>query len=243
MLQRLTDRYGVRQSYPVIRGVFWSNLMNVGVHAVRGFFTGLALLALLSASKAPSVLASPRPGVSLIANGGFELPSLTASPPPHFGKYALVDLPYYVYPALTKGKSIVNTWVYQGASGIINATSPSNPWYGITPPTGYAGDQYGFIQSLGVASHSFTVTVAGDYLITWLDAGRPDGSMYDGNQTYNVVLSGNVLSTFQTTSSQNFTQESLPVTLTEGTYVLAFQGTTTSDHTAFIDAVRVSKAK
>jgi hypothetical protein len=182
---------------------------------------------------------------NLVKNGDFEAPSLTASPPPHFNKKATVDLPYYVRPA---GK--ISSWTYtrtraRTGAGILNTTANPNPWYGDASPTGYSGVQYVFLQSADNIYQDFKVEFPRTYKVSWLDAGRPAGGNYDGNQTYQLVVNGAVEGTFQTTSGQNFAQRSVEVTLSEGTNRIAFFGMPPDDkdHTAFLDAVSVSPAR
>jgi hypothetical protein len=173
---------------------------------------------------------------NLLKNGSFEKPSLTADPPPHFGKKAILDLPYYVRPF---GKSA--SWLYPTGAGILNTTATPNPW-GDPLPSGYSGLQFAFLQGLENISQSFTVETPGVYQVAWFDAGRPDGGAWDGNQTYEVLLNGAVAGTFNTTSGQNFTPESVQVTLPAGTNVIEFLGASTvsGDHTAFLDVVSVT---
>ncbi len=173
---------------------------------------------------------------NLLKNGDFEAPSLTANPPPHFGKKADVVLPYYVRPY---GKS--DSWSYPDGDGFLNTTTSGNPWYNGALPTGFSGVQFAFLQNSTTITQTFKVKTAGTYQVAWLDAGRPDGGSFDGNQGYALLLNGVNEGNFQTTSGQNFTPESVQVLLAAGTNVISFVGMPPdgNDHTAFLDAVSV----
>jgi hypothetical protein len=184
-----------------------------------------------------------------ILNGSFESPVI--APP------AYPAAPNnYIYPSFgfvtpqTLGDrtfSVPSTagGVFNG-SGIINASGASN-WWGPEPkPTGYDGNQFGFIQTGGSLSQTFTAPFTGQFNASWLEASRNDHSLlhpdatFDGTQSYQVLLDSLVIGTFSTLSAQNFQSEtSLSFGLIGGnSYTLTFQGTTTSgDHTAYIDRI------
>lgn len=160
---------------------------------------------------------------TVIANGSFESPT-TAASPNSSGSYA--------YPGVT-----IDSWTYMGDAGLIDAVN-GTPWFGGTPPQGYDGAQYAFVQVTGSISQSFT-TGAGLFRASWLEASRP-ALCCGGNQTYNVTLDNVVLDSFTTHSGQQFQSRSVlgPV-VTGGQHTLAFVGLNPlgGDNTAFIDNV------
>ena len=105
-----------------------------------------------------------------------------------------------------------------------------------------------FLEASGAFSRSFTVSTSATYRLTWWDAGRPagsyGGSVWGGNQTYTVKINSAVVATVSTTSGQAFTRRtSAPFTLSSGTsYTVTFQGSTTTDESAFIDSVALALA-
>ncbi len=200
-------------------------------------FTACLITSIAALGFGQGAVAAPK---NLLKNGDFEAPSLTANPPPHFGKKADVVLPYYVRPY---GKS--DSWAYPGSGfpggGFLNTTTIGNPWYNGALPTGFSGVQFAFLQNSTIISQTFNVKTAGTYQVAWLDAGRPDGGSFDGNEGYALVLNGVNEGNFQTTSGQNFTPESVQVPLAAGINAISFFGMPRNghDHTAFLDAVSV----
>jgi hypothetical protein len=182
------------------------------------------LAALLAAGLAPDDASA----TELIANGGFEAPA-TASAPGSYGSYA--------YPEGTLGG-----WTFQGA-GLIDAVS-ATPWFGGNPPQGYAGQQYGFVQSTGTLSQVFTADVAGVLALSWLEGSRPFmyGGCCNGDQSYEVWLDTTLLGSFSTASGQDFLARSLdgPVLTAGSSYTLRFKGLSTGDNTVFLDNVSAS---
>jgi hypothetical protein len=184
-----------------------------------------------------------------LLNGSFESPVI--APPTYPG--APLN---YVYPSFgfltpqTLGNwtfSVPSTagGVFNG-SGIINASGTS-AWWGPAPkPTGFDGDQFGFVQTGGSFSQTFTAPFTGQFNVSWLEASRNDHSLlnplatFDGTQSYQVLLDSLVIGTFSTLSAQNFQAEASSSFMLVGgsSYNLIFQGTTTSgDHTAYIDRI------
>jgi hypothetical protein len=121
-------------------------------------------------------------------------------------------------------------------TGIQNETNTA--WPGLPTPD---GSKYGFVQSQGVLTQTFTANQSGTFELTWLNAGRPNNLFagIGGDQSYDVLLNNLLLGTFSTTSGEPFTaQTSSPFDLVSGqTYTLSFNGRSTSDNTAYIDAV------
>jgi len=192
---------------------------------MRTFMSTLAIAAVAGGFIGGPAQASVIPAhPDLIINGGFEAPNLGAS--------------NYVYP-----QTLLDSWTFDGGAGIINASGPS-AWYPDSPsPSGFAGNQYGFVQRTGTLSQSFNG--GGNVNIRWLDAGRPFtpsyGNCCNGDQTYQVKLDGALLGTFNTVSGQKFTAESaFSANLGAGTHTLSFLGQVNADETAFLDQVSVT---
>ena len=186
--------------------------------SIRRFLTtaalGAAMLAAASAAQASE----------LIVNGGFEAPT-TADAPGSSGSYA--------YPGVT-----IDSWTYLGAAGVIDAVA-GTPWFFGTPPQGYEGAQYGFIQGDGSVSQTFS-TGDGLFRLSWLEAARPSTGCCNGDQTYDVMLDNQLLGSFSTFSGQQFVARSLVgPTLEAGQHTLSFVGTDLvgGDNTAFLDHV------
>ncbi|MCW7539495.1 PEP-CTERM sorting domain-containing protein [Aquabacterium sp. A7-Y] len=83
-------------------------------------------------------------------------------------------------------------------------------------------------------SQTFTVSSAGEYRISWLDAGAQDADAVPGRYygvtpdaaglRYQVSLGGSVLGQFATTLGQDFTSHSFTAQLAPGSYTLSFTG-------------------
>jgi hypothetical protein len=161
-----------------------------------------------------------------IVNGGFETGTLAGG-----------SAPAFYYPA-----GSFEGWTFSGA-GIIDASIAYNPWWNgaASGPTGYAGNRYGFVQTTGSLSQTFTASNSGLASLSWLEGARPWNGSSNGDQTYQVLLGTTLLGTFSTTSGQNFELEALNMgSLVQGTsYTLTFQGTDTlgGDNTAFLDQI------
>ena len=174
--------------------------------------------------------------INLLTNGSFEAPALGTTP--------------YVYPgnpnpSLSGGySSTENNWTY-GGSALVNTSVGFNAWYSpSSPPAGYDGSQFAALQGDSTLTQIFTAPSAGLADISWLSAGRPNFDLIGGDQTYNVLLNGNLIGSFTTTDDEAFTSELRSGTLVAGTNTLSFVGTDltklASDQTAFIDNVSVT---
>ena len=167
----------------------------------------------------------------MLTNGSFESPAL--------GSTAYV-YPGNANPALSGGyAATVDAWTY-GGSALVNTSVGSNAWYGGTAPAGYDGLQFAALQATSSLSQTFDSPLASSAEITWLDAGRPDFGSVAGDQSYDVLLNGNVLGTFSTVSGQAFTLETTTADLLAGSNILSFVGLSTADQTAFIDRASVN---
>jgi hypothetical protein len=161
----------------------------------------------------------------LITNGGFETPT-TATAPNSQGSYA--------YPATTVGG-----WTFTGDTGLIDGVDAID-WFAASPPQGFSGQQYGFVQMQGILSQTFTADISGTLVLNWLEGSRPDLVFYTGNQTYDVKLNGVVLGNFSSLTGQDFLARSIvgPAVVAGTSYTLAFVGVSTlGDATVFLDDV------
>ncbi len=187
-----------------------------------------------AAALAVAATATPAFAANILADGGFE----------------------------AQGTASTSNYCYFGFSSAGNPACQGGPWSGPVPPFGGSGLQfegngawpglatpdgtrYGFIQLTGSLSQNFTPTQSGNYLLSWLDAGRPFGCC-GGNQLYFAVIDDGtnlapLLYQGSTTTGQAWTarQADFAVTLNAGTaYRLTFQGLErVTDQTSFIDAV------
>jgi hypothetical protein len=167
---------------------------------------------------------------NLIANGDFEDPALKTNPLPKQPQNN------YVYPNQT-----VANWTYVGGSGLIDTSQGSNAWYGNNSPTGFSGNQYAFVQDSGALSQTFNSTLAGLTTFSWLEGSRPDQVCCNGNQTYEVLLNGNVIYTNTTPNGQSFLARTATGVLNTGDNTLEFLGVTQNpDSTVFLDNVAVA---
>lgn len=169
------------------------------------------------------VLAAPVAASQQLIGGDFEAPVIGGS---------------FVYP----GPGTLNGWNYTG-SGLINGFT-GTPWFGGSPPQGFGGNQYGFVQGLGSLSQSFVATATGLLTLNWLEGARPAMSSWNGAQTYDVMLGAAAVGQFSSVSGQNFAARSLLLgAVTAGqSYTLAFKGLATGDSTVFLDNVSATVA-
>lgn len=164
-----------------------------------------------------------------VQNGGFEAPPI-ATLPGNLGSYAYLG-------------GSVGLWSFAGGAGLINGYT-AFPWFGGSPPQGFGGSQYAFLQNVGSIQQSFVASATGLFTPFWLEAARPVLSSSAGNQTYTVHLDGTLLGTFNTVSGQSFTaRQGAAVPVVAGNaYLLSFTGSASGDNTAFIDNVSGSIA-
>ena len=200
---------------------------NMSHKVVRCVVLALGIVALLSSpSKADYIL-----------NGGFEEPTPSQFPPSPPNTPLYSNPPQYVYPGLG-GTATYEHWTYGPGSGLVNVDNPPNGWYGNTPPAGFAGDQFSFLQGLGSLSQTFSATT-GVSTLSWLDAGRPDFGCCNGLQSYQVYLNSQLIGTYNTQNDQPFTLHSASVNLL-GSNTLEFVGLVNGDSTAFFDQVNLA---
>lgn len=189
-------------------------------------------LSFVVASAALAISSAPALAADLV-DGGFESQGTTGLPS---------DYCYFGF--ASAGREACGGGAWSGANGGGLQVETNSPWPGAPSPD---GSFYGFVQSGGFLTQTFTAATSGSFLLKWLDAGRPSTGGYDGDQSYFVTLGDGslpqLLYSGNTTSHQGFTgrEATSLFALTAGqTYTLTFQGTGVGDHTAFIDAVTLT---
>jgi len=169
-----------------------------------------------------ALLAGTMPArANLVVGGGFETP------------IAGVSGTGFSYLA-----GVAGGWSWSNG-GVIDGVT-ATPWFYGSPPAGYGGAQYGFLQSAG-ASISQDLMLAADSFITlsWISAGRPANNAVLGDTSYSASI-GALTQTDTTASGDSFTSHMLSGALSAGTYTLSFINTSASgDRTFFIDNVTV----
>lgn len=172
---------------------------------------------------------------NLIANGGFESP-------PAGVNYGFPSGPGYSY--LTNGGTATsNSWDWHKNAGVLDG-STATPWFASSPPSGFGGAQYAFVQVAGSwIAQGFTLAEDFDVTITFAIGSRPPVAPgVSGTTTYSVTA-GSLTLTGSTTDGQNFAPASLTGTLAAGSYTLTFLNTTVDpdlDATFFVDDVSVT---
>src|SRR5271165_950346 len=79
---------------------------------------------------------------------------------------------------------------------------------------------------------------AGNYTLSFYLGSRYSSGQYDGNQTVQALIDGNVIGTWALTSFTPFTLQVASFTVSAGgTHTLEFKGINNGDHTAFLSAV------
>jgi hypothetical protein len=179
-------------------------------------------------------LIAPSSQAAIIADGGFEVPSL----PYDSYVYAPTGSPWTFLPSLPNSSPA-------GKSGIIN----NSPLWPVPPAVD--GVQVGFIQSaLGlVGSFEQTITFdhTGPYQLQYYVAGRLGPSGEGGNLPFTVFYNGSPIATDASTTAQPFTLRDFNFTASAGSGELLFQGYAPvpdnnefHDNTAFFDAISIT---
>ncbi len=174
---------------------------------------------------AAAMLLAARPAMAeALLNGGFESPPIV-SVPGNLGSYVYIN-------------GDAGFWTFLGGAGLINGNT-ATPWFGGSPPQGFGGSQYAFLQNSSSLQQSFIAQSSGLLTLSWLEAARPVISSSAGNQNYTVHLDGTLLGSFSTVSGQAFTARSAAIVPVSAgiAYTLTFTGTAAGDNTAFIDNI------
>jgi hypothetical protein len=130
-------------------------------------------------------------------------------------------------------------WSFDSLSGL-NGSGITGNGSGFTAqnPNAPEGVQVGFVQGTGHISQSVSLG-AGSYAINFDAAQRVQWQ--NGNQTFDVLLDGNVIGTITPANGTYEAYQTSPFTATNGSHTLSFKGLNPQggDHTAFIDDVKV----
>jgi len=125
-----------------------------------------------------------------------------------------------------------------GKSGV---TAPNG---GFNPPpfTGLPFTQAALLQDYGgLVLQAIAGFTAGDYTLGFYLGSRYLSGQYDGNQTVEALIDGNVIGTWALSSFTPFTWQTAPFTVTtNGNHTLAFKGVRHGDHTAFFSYVTIT---
>ncbi len=93
------------------------------------------------------------------------------------------------------------------------------------------------LQATEHVQQTLHVDQAGQYTLTWRDAGRPSSSFVYGPQDYDVLLDGIVHGSYHTNAGQAWSTHTLVLDLAVGDQVLDFKGKSHADATAFLDSM------
>ena len=125
-----------------------------------------------------------------------------------------------------------------GKSGV---TAPNG---GFNPPpfTGLPFTQAALLQDYGgLVLQAIAGFTAGDYTLGFYLGSRYLSGQYDGNQTVEALIDGNVIGTWALSSFSPFTWQTAPFTVTtDGSHTLEFIGINRGDHTAFFSYVTIT---
>ena len=130
-----------------------------------------------------------------------------------------------------------SAWAFSNASGV---TGNGSGFTSGNPPAPQ-GTQVAFLQGTGSITQSVSGWAAGSYAISFDAALRGN---YGGVQNFEVLVDGNLVGSFEptTTSYQSYTTG--PFTVAAGSHTIEFLGVNTAggDDTDFLDAVAVASA-
>ena len=138
-------------------------------------------------------------------------------------------------------------WTMTGIPGIrTGATALTGPNTSFVPPpfNGVPFTQALALQGPGsFAWQTLEGFSAGSYQLSfYLGSRYIDCCGYDGNQTVQALIDGNVIGTWALTSYTPFTLQTVTFTLsTGGSHTLRFQGINFGDHTAFLSYVVITR--
>ena len=128
-------------------------------------------------------------------------------------------------------------YVFYGLAGL------TGPGSAFGPPSfgGLPFSQAAFLQgggsSIGQRISGFS---PGNYTLSLYLGSRGAGWRWDGEQTVEALVDGNVIATWSLSGSMPFTLKTASFTIsTGGAHVMEFDGTHFGDHTAFLSCVRI----
>jgi len=127
-------------------------------------------------------------------------------------------------------------WAFTGSTGI----SGNNSAFTSGNPPAPQGTQVAFLQGTGSFAQTVSGWAAGSYVLTFDAAQR--GNHQASQQNFNVLIDGNVVSSFTPSGTSYQSYSSALFTVTAGTHTITFKGLDSAggDNTAFIDAVSIS---
>lgn len=125
-----------------------------------------------------------------------------------------------------------------GGSGLTLPDTTFEP----PPFDGLPFTQVAFLQDEGGAvSQSIPGFSAGSYTLGFYLGSRYYSGPWDGNQTVEALIDGNVIGTWALVSYTPFTLQTIPFTVTtSGSHTLTFRGLNPGDHTAFFSYVTIT---
>jgi hypothetical protein len=131
------------------------------------------------------------------------------------------------------------TWTFNGSSGV----STNNRDFTSNNPNAPQGTQVAFLQGTGSMSQSIHLA-AGNYTLSFQAAQRIGGSTTSGinSQDFRVLVDGQVVGTFQPSSSTYSSYSTNSFSVSAGTHTLVFEGLNSvgGDNTAFVDAITIT---
>jgi hypothetical protein len=134
-------------------------------------------------------------------------------------------------------------WLFGSSGNSGNGLTAASTAFNPPSFTGLPFTQAAFLQGTNNAV-SQTIggfAVNGTYSLDFYLGSRYASGAYDGNQTVEALLDGNVIGTWALSSSTPFTLESVDFTVSSGgNHTLEFIGTNSGDHTAFLSDVAVT---
>jgi hypothetical protein len=146
------------------------------------------------------------------------------------------------------GWTLSNPTLGEGQSGLTGPGTSFQP----PPFSGLPFTQAVFLQGGGAGgdgrngfvSQEIGGFLAGSYTLSFYLGSRYSSGQYDGNQTVEALIDGNVFGTWALSSYTPFTLETAPFTVaTDGTHTLEFMGINYGDHTAFLSDVSITRTE
>lgn len=183
-------------------------------------YTTTLILNAPNADNAPLLIPVTVSSLPVIANAGFETPSVGSG---------------YQYNPTGAG------WTFSGVPGNGSGVTGNGSGFTGGNPVAPDGTQVAFLQGTGTISQDVTNFVANTtYQISFAAARRGNGG---GNEDFQIFLDSTSLGTFKSAGTSYTTMATAAFSLTTaGTHTLKFVGLDTAggDNTAFIDAIRIT---
>ena len=125
-----------------------------------------------------------------------------------------------------------------GKTGLTEPNTTFEP----PPFTGLPFTQAAFLQDHGgTVTQAIAGFTAGNYTLGFYLGSRYLSEPYDGNQTVEALIDGNVIGTWALVSFTPFTWQTAAFTVTtSGSHTLEFRGLNPGDHTAFFSHVTIT---